>query len=80
MANVKILHWRPNATCIPLTRVGVSRWVMQILAFLDTNMLVSQMRNCGVGLAGPNANGFASQWNIGLTLLHQGQSLQSILW
>ena len=41
-----------------------------MLAFLDRNMLVSPKRNCGVGgskpTPGPNSNGFASQWNIGL--------------
>ena len=26
MANAKTLRWPPNATYIPLTRVGVSRW------------------------------------------------------
>ena len=50
---------RPNTTYIPLTRFGSSRWgnanfrfgveVTQILAFLDTSMLVSPTRNCGVG-------------------------------
>ena len=44
--------------------------VTQILAFFDTNMLVFPTRNCGVWgskpTRGPNANGFASQWNIGL--------------
>ena len=27
MANAKVLHLVPNATYIPLTRVGVLRWV-----------------------------------------------------
>ena len=36
MTNAKILHLEPNATYIPLTRVG---W-RKFLAFLDTNMLV----------------------------------------
>ena len=50
MANAKILRWGPNTTYIPLARVGVCVWskanfmfrlgVRQILAFLDTNMLV----------------------------------------
>ena len=59
------LHWPPNvpeidSTYIPLTCVWLSRrgvtpilglvsGVKQIFAFLDTNMLVSPRRNCGVG-------------------------------
>ena len=46
--------------------------VTQILAFLDTNMLVSPKQNCvgswcwlGPLTPGPNTNVFASQWNIG---------------
>ena len=38
-------------------RWGLVLGVTQILAFLDTNM----------PMPGPNANGFASQWNIGFT-------------
>ena len=60
MANAKILRSGPNATYIPLAFafgfcVGVTQilcfalGVMQILAFLDTNMLVSPTRHCGVG-------------------------------
>ena len=55
MPNVSNLRLGPNAIYIPLTCIGVSRWgfalgltqilkfelgVLQILAFLDTNMLV----------------------------------------
>ena len=46
MANVKILRLVPNATYIPLTRVGG-------FALGDAKV--------------PTANGFASQWNIGLS-------------
>ena len=70
------------STYIPLTCVWVSRWVTQILglvsgvfAFFDTNMLVSfALGDAKVWRWGskptpvPNANGFASQWNIGLNL------------
>ena len=41
--------------------------VTQILAFLDTNRMVSPKQNCGIGGLGPNANGFASQQNIGFS-------------
>ena len=51
--------------------------VKQILAILDTNMLVSPTGNCGVGgskpTPGPNVNGFASQWNIGLREVAVGE-------
>ena len=67
----------PNATYIPLACVWVSQilgFASGVFVFLDTNMLVS----FGLGDAKvwrwgskptpvPNANGFASQWNIGLT-------------
>ena len=47
--------------------------VKQIFAFLDTNMLVNLTQNCGIGgskpTPGPNANGFASQWNIGFNVM-----------
>ena len=43
-----------------------------VFVFSDTNMLVSPRLKCGVGgckpTPGPDANGFASQWNIGLSL------------
>ena len=39
--------------------------VTQILAFLDTNMLVSPTRWWSKPTGGPNANGFVWQWNIG---------------
>ena len=82
MANTKVLRLVPNTTYIPLTCVGASRWVTKILglasgvfAFLDTNMLVSfALGDANVLRWGSkptpvaNANGFASQWNIGLSL------------
>ena len=41
IANAKILRLGPNATYILLISIGGShRGVVQILAFLDTNMLV----------------------------------------
>ena len=54
------LHWGPNVTYIPPARFGGLRLgktqilafalgVTQIVAFLDTNMLESPTRNCGVG-------------------------------
>ena len=56
MANAKLLCSGPNATYIPLAHVGVSCWgvtqilcyaleVMQVVAFLDTNMLVYSTQN-----------------------------------
>ena len=62
-----IFHWLAFGFC-----VGGALGVMQILAFLDTNMLLSPTRNCAVGgskpTPGPNTNSFASQWNIGLNV------------
>ena len=69
MANARILHLGPNATYIPLTCVWVSRWVTQCFC-------VFRYQHVGIGNAkssrwgcnptqGPNASGFASQWNIG---------------
>ena len=43
MANPRNLRLVPNATYIPLTRVGVLRWVTRKIALpyaKDTNMLV----------------------------------------
>ena len=38
--------------------------------FSDTNMLVSPTRNWGSKpTPGPNANVFASQWNLGFTIV-----------
>ena len=62
----------PNATYIPLTPVGgLAFGVTQILAFLDTNMLVSQTQIFALGaepMRSPNASSFVSQWNIGLNV------------
>ena len=40
MPNARILLLEPNATYIPLTRVGGWRLVTQLSRILDTNMLV----------------------------------------
>ena len=66
MANARILRLEPNATYIPLTRVGVLLGDAKKFASAyakDTNMLVSfALGDAKV----PNANGFVLQWNIGL--------------
>ena len=53
------------------TNYRVSRWGTQILAFIDTNMLVYCQHefSCWEGdpMQNPNASSFASQWNIGLS-------------
>ena len=54
MANAKILHLEPNTTFIPLTRVGVLRWVTHNL---NTVMGVMQIfsifryQHVGIGIA-----------------------------
>ena len=86
MANAKTLRWGPNTTYIPWAHVGVLRLgvtqilcfalgVIQNLAFLGTNMLVSPKRTFALGQApnakigvSPNATSFASKWNIGFRL------------
>ena len=40
MANANILRLEPNATYIPLTRVGVLRWVTHIFSVFSNNMMV----------------------------------------
>ena len=54
-----LLHWGfvLGVTQILVYALGVT----QILAFLDTNMLISPMRNCWgtKPMRGPNVNGFA---------------------
>ena len=63
--------WPTRRFCIGDPTQPIFNWlalgVTQILAFLDTNMLVYPMQNCGIGglTQGPNTNGFASQWNKG---------------
>ena len=80
MANANILHWGPNATYIPLTRVGSS--IGGILNFRfgiggNANFMVFRYQHVAIPNAklwcwgsrptpGPNANGFALQWNVGL--------------
>ena len=65
MANARNLRLGPNATYIPLTRVGgfESGDAKNCASpnAKDTNMLVYFIGDAKV----PNANGFASQWNIG---------------
>ena len=76
LANSQILHLVPNATYIPLIRVGVFALAdakkFQLPNARDTNMLVfialgnAKVLSFALGDAKvPNANGFASQWNIG---------------
>ena len=64
MANAKVLCLVPNATYIPLTRVGGFA-----LGNAKKTMLVSPMQNSGVGghcpTPTPDAMYFASQCNIG---------------
>ena len=51
--------------------LGLAIGVTQILAFLNTNMLVSPMQNSRIGgpMLQPNVSVFALQWNIGFTLM-----------
>ena len=59
MANLKMLHWRPNASYLPLILVGGLLWGManfmfliggkENIAFLDTNMLVSPTQIFALG-------------------------------
>ena len=63
MANAEVLRLVPNATYIPLTCVGVK---FALPNAKDTNMLVYFALADAKVL---NANGFASQWNIGFTVL-----------
>ena len=90
MANAKPLRLEPNVTYIPLIHVGVLRWVTQILKFaLGVTQISSVFRyqHFGIGNAKlwrwgskptpvPNANGFASQWNIGLRKMDQIMTLK----
>ena len=60
MANAKMLRWGPNTTYIPWADVRVLHWgyaififhvgVTQILALLDTNMLVYPTQNFTLGI------------------------------
>ena len=79
-AKAKILRWGPNTTYILLTRVGVCIGGNANLRFGvggNTNFSVFRYQHVCVPNAklwrwvseptqGPNANGFALQWNIGL--------------
>ena len=77
MANAKVLRLVPNATYIPLTRVGgfalgIAKNVRHPTQEIPTCWYFFELGNAKVlyfalGDAKiPNANGFASQWNIGL--------------
>ena len=82
MANAKILHWGSNSTYIPLTRFGVSRrgnTHFRVGIGGNANFSDFRYQHVGIGNAklwrwgckstpGPNAKGFASQWNIGYKL------------
>ena len=68
MANARNLRLGPNATYIPLARIGV----FALPNARDTNMLVffalgnAKVLYFALGdTKVPNANGFALQWNIG---------------
>ena len=80
MANASPSRWGPNATYIPPTRVGGNA---KFSVPIGDNANFSVFRYQHVGIPnvelwrwgskptpGPNANGFASQWNIGLTHYH----------
>ena len=65
-----LYHWLALGFCVRVTQIlYFALGVTYILAFLDTNMLViSKAKLWRWGskpTPGPNANGFASQWNIG---------------
>ena len=67
MANVKILRLLPNATYIPLTRVGGLGDAKNLLVLTQRYQHVG---NFALGDAKvPNANGFASKWNICLRII-----------
>ena len=86
MANAQILHWGPNATYIPLTRVGGCsggntnfRFGVgsnaNFSVFRDQHVCISNVNLWHWGsepTRGPNTNGFALQWNIGLRLHRRG--------
>ena len=64
MANANILRLEPNATYIPLTRVGVLRWVMgsfSVFRYQHVGIPNAKFSHWGV-------TGFASEWNIGLRM------------
>ena len=71
MANAQILRLVPTATYIQPTCVGAfALGVTQILAFLDTNMLLNPLKKFTLGYYPtqiPNARSSALQWNIGFS-------------
>ena len=64
MTNAKILRLEPNATYIPLTRVGVCVFRYQHVGTGNAKLWRWGSKTTPV----PNANGFGSQWSIGLNL------------
>ena len=82
MANVELLRWGPNATYIPLARVGVLHWGNANSMFRigsNANFSVFRYQHVGIPNAkfrvggskpmlGPNARAFAFQWNIGFRI------------
>ena len=62
VANARNLRLGPNATYISLTRIGG-------FVLGDAKKLRKRYQHVGIFALGdakvPNANGFASQWNIG---------------
>ena len=79
IVNAKILHWGPNATYIPLARVGGNANFMFRIGG-NANFSVFRYQHVGISNAklwrwgskptpGSNANGFVSQWNIDFILL-----------
>ena len=72
IVNKKILRWGPNTTYIPPTIV------LGVGVGCNANFSAFRCQHVGIGYAklwrwgskptpGPNANGLASQWNIGLS-------------
>ena len=89
MANTKILRLVPNATYIPLTRVGG----FALGDAKNLHHLTQKYQHVGIFALGdaqvlcfalgegkvPNANGFASQWNIGLTSSSRDFTLNTVM-
>ena len=83
MANAKTLHWVPNATYISLTCIGSwvggnanfrfgfgGKANFSVFRYQHVCIPNAKLWHWGSKPtpAGPNANGFASHWNIGFTL------------
>ena len=80
MPNARILRLEPNATYIPLTRVGFVLGDANFKIRIGGTQILSVFRYQHVNIGHvklwhwgskatpvPNANGFASQWNIGFS-------------